>query len=476
MRILSLDYDPVYGHDATRASFSGDLSVFDHDITIWDPASSFRSYVISNGTRSRYRNLPSLSDDYSVQILGDATRRKAEFHEFVAMGRVLVIIARPPQMCAIDTGQRKYSGTGRNQKTTILVDEFDLLSAIPNEDNGLVESGGTRTAIEGDGPLSKLLRNYKKFIRYTAIISKPNGTVIAKVPGAGRAIATVQQDAGGGYLVLLPAFDFQKPRSDNDDEYEDGEDEEDEDEGWLPEAESFQYDLVSAIEQMTGSEGRSWPSWADRYLTSTQRHLRGEVSKQQKRVETARSKLTKLQGQSEESEAQNQLFLGSGRILELEVRKVLELLGGMVTEPEPGRDDWKVSFPEGDAVIEVKGVSKSAAEKHAAQLEKWVATALEETGKAPKGVLVVNTWRDLPLTRRTEEDFPSQMLPYSESRSHCLITGLQLLIVRNDIETNPERAAYWRREILGASGILHGTEDWQSVIQEIEQEARETDG
>ena len=31
MRLLSLDYDPVYD-DATRATFSGDLSVFDFDV------------------------------------------------------------------------------------------------------------------------------------------------------------------------------------------------------------------------------------------------------------------------------------------------------------------------------------------------------------------------------------------------------------------------------------------------------------
>ncbi len=197
------------------------------------------------------------------------------------------------------------------------------------------------------------------------------------------------------------------------------------------------------------------------------------MTKQQKRIETARAKLAKLQHQAEELEEQNQLFLGTGRPLELEVKKVLELLGGVVTEPGPGRDDWKVSFPEGDAVVEVKGVTKSAAEKQAAQLEKWVATALEETGKSPKGLLVVNTWRDLPIEERTRDDFPSQMLPYSESREHCLITGLQLLIVRSDVEHNPDRASFWRKEMLQTSGLLAVTEDWRSIIEAVEPEVKE---
>lgn len=474
VRILSLDYDPVYGHDATRSTFAGDLSVFDYDIAIWDPAVSFNFYVehpsrsLTESYNKHYRGLPSLSEYASVLIQADAARRRKEFTEFLAMGRTLVVMARPPQRCYIDTGERKYSGTGRNQKTTTLVTGFDLLSALPGEGNELVKSGGQRVAIEGDGPLSKLLRDYKDFIRYTATISKPSGSIIARVPGVNRAISSVQHVATGGYFVLLPSFDFTaRPVDEETDEVDEDEDWDDS-EDWLPEAPSFQYDLVRAIEQLTGTEGRIWPSWADRCLTSAQRQLRSEVIKQQKRIETARAKLAKLQSQAEELEAQNQLFLGTGRTLELEVKKVLELLGGIVTDPEPNRDDWKVSFPEGDVVVEVKGVTKSAAEKQAAQLEKWVATALEETGKQPKGLLVVNTWREIMLTDRTKDDFPSQMLPYCESRGHCLVTGLQVMLIRNDVEGSPDRQAFWRREILQTSGILEGTGDWRATIEVVE--------
>lgn len=150
----------------------------------------------------------------------------------------------------------------------------------------------------------------------------------------------------------------------------------------------------------------------------------------------------------------DQLFLGTGRALELQVRAVLELLGGTVTEPEPGRDDWKVSFPEGDAVVEVKGVGKSAAEKHAAQLEKWVASAYEQTGAMPKGILVVNTWRETPLSERTKEAFPAQMLPYSEGRGHCLVTGLQLYLIRADVEAHPEHAENWRKALLETKNVF----------------------
>jgi len=41
LRLLSLDFDPVYGESATRATFTGDVSVFDYDVVIWDPERTF---------------------------------------------------------------------------------------------------------------------------------------------------------------------------------------------------------------------------------------------------------------------------------------------------------------------------------------------------------------------------------------------------------------------------------------------------
>ncbi len=158
------------------------------------------------------------------------------------------------------------------------------------------------------------------------------------------------------------------------------------------------------------------------------------------------------------------VILGTGRALELEVKAVLELLGGTVTDPEPGRDDWRVAFPEGEAVVEVKGVKGSAAEKHGAQLEKWVSGAYEANGVMPKGILVVNTWRETPLAERTQADFPDQMLPYCKGRGHSLITGLDLFVIRADIEADATRVEHWRSEILSASGRLIGVPHWKNVI------------
>jgi hypothetical protein len=262
-------------------------------------------------------------------------------------------------------------------------------------------------------------------------------------------------------LIILPEVSLEADPTDD-------EEAEDDERLWVPDAPAFQHDLLAAIEQMTGSGVISRPEWASRYATAEQEQLSEDIVQQQKKVATAKSKLATLQQEKAEGELRDQLYLGSGRVLELEVKGVFELLGGTVTEPTPGRDDWRVTFPEGTAVVEVKGLTKSAAEKNAAQLEKWVAGVLEETGKPTKGVLVVNTWRDTPLSERTKDDFPNQMLAYSKSRGHCLVTGLQLYVIRAEVAKDPSRAEYWRKKLLESSGPIQGARNWQAVIQQTQ--------
>ncbi len=456
VRLLSLDFEPVYGDDAEIEHFSSDASIFDYDVVIWDPAASFESYA-RPGYQDSYQGLPSLSDDMSVRIMSDTLRRRTEFSEFVNAGRVLIVVVRSPQACYVATGEKTYSGTGRNRQTTRIVNNFDLHSALPIPKCKFITGSGKRIELSTGGPLVEFLRKYRARVTYDATLEGAPGSVLARVSGTQRVVSSALRTKAGGWIILLPAIDLAADDEDTDESADD--------EGWWSEAPQFQADLLSAVRQLGANTSVSRPAWIESYATAEQQRLRTEIIKQQKRVESARDKLAQLQRNKEKAESKDQLFLGTGRALELEVKEVLELLGGTVTDPEPGRDDWRVKFPEGAAVVEVKGVSKSAAEKHAAQLEKWVAGAYEEGGSPPKGILIVNTWRETPLVDRKEIDFPEQMLPYSTSRNHCLITGLQLFVIRADVENDPNRAKHWRNKILQTAGKIDDCDDWQTLIQ-----------
>ena len=131
------------------------------------------------------------------------------------------------------------------------------------------------------------------------------------------------------------------------------------------------------------------------------------------------------------------LLTSSGTTLEEIVKQVLDELGFTILEAEKGRSDIIAKYGEVAIVAEIKGVTKSAAEKHAAQLEKWVAQYIEENEVSPKGMLIVNGFCDMPLNERLEDVFPQQMLKYCVSRGHVLLTSTQLLCLYIEVCKNP---------------------------------------
>lgn len=158
------------------------------------------------------------------------------------------------------------------------------------------------------------------------------------------------------------------------------------------------------------------------------------------------------------------LFSGTGRALEVNVGKVLSELGFEVAEGLPGRDDLILKYKDKVAVVEVKGVSKSAAEKHAAQLEKWVSEYFSSCGVMPKGILIVNAFKDIPLADRTEDPFPSQMITYSKNRNHCLLTGIQLLGICLFCKANPDKSDEIIERLFNTDGLIMEYSDWTNFV------------
>ena len=110
------------------------------------------------------------------------------------------------------------------------------------------------------------------------------------------------------------------------------------------------------------------------------------------------------------------LIYSSGTDLEAIVEEIFVELGYKTHPTQKNRDDLILSYNEQVSVVEIKGVKGSAAEKYAAQLMKWVSTYQSENDVNPKGILIVNAFKDKPLKDRVEVTFPDQMLPYSKQQ------------------------------------------------------------
>ena len=467
MRLLSIDYKWTFD-PAEITTFESLTSCYDFDIVIWDPAGTYKRYGRFGAT---YQGIPSLSES-DTRFLQDATtRRKQQFTDLLKSGKVVIVVGRPPQKLYLDTSERKYSGTGRNRHTTHIVKEFDLWSVIPAEIE-VTAAAGERVTAYGSGALQRLIKEFTQELRYQAIIELDGGEAVARITGTDKAVGASLKTPEGGHLVVIPAPAFIDDLTiiSEEDEYEEDHDDEESEEGdevgGEPEDESedgphqraweFQEAIIQSVAALTTEGGEGLPHWA------TLLRLNGE-SELRQRLDGKLQDLTKLTKEVEQLEEElrvvderKYLVSGYDSKLEIEAKKVFELLGATVYQPEGNRDDLIIYFPEGVAVAEVKGLTKSAAEKNAAQLEKWVSSYIEKHSVTPKALLIANTWRLLPIESREKDDFPSQMLTYSTARSHCLITGLQLLSIHEQLLRSPKDAESIRKLILSTTGALPG--------------------
>lgn len=193
--------------------------------------------------------------------------------------------------------------------------------------------------------------------------------------------------------------------------------------------------LVGAIESLEevlkGRKSNSAevipPKWVKEYRIGSE-HIELEILKELLEQEKEISERIERQNSvTRQFDQLKMLLFESGKNLESLIEMVFTNFGYTILKSKENRDDLIIKYYDEIAVIEIKGVNGSAGENHAAQLEKWVTEYMIDYGVLPKGVLIVNTFREKPLYSRIEKDFPDQMLKFSVRREHCLMTTAQLL-------------------------------------------------
>lgn len=130
-----------------------------------------------------------------------------------------------------------------------------------------------------------------------------------------------------------------------------------------------------------------------------------------------------------------QLVFSGDDTLEVLIKEVFENFGFNVKVPEGNKDDLIIDEEDFTAVVEIKGLKHSGSTKNAMQVEKWVTNyALDNESDPPKGILIINAFKELAPANRTENPFPPDMLKYSELRNHCLMLTLDLLNIIVDFK------------------------------------------
>jgi hypothetical protein len=116
------------------------------------------------------------------------------------------------------------------------------------------------------------------------------------------------------------------------------------------------------------------PDWCNDYLLENESIERNKLIELKLKLDSITELIAKQNEVIEKQDDLKRILISSGHELELYITNLFIELGYEIIDVELNRDDIIIKKNESVAVIEIKGVKGSSAEKHAAQLMKWVST------------------------------------------------------------------------------------------------------
>lgn len=431
---INTEFNSLNYEGLEENSLSATTSLLDYDAVIVS-TDHFSNHYTDDGV---YENKRLLSKYASKQIQDDFSVMREQLIEMLEQGKNVFVLLGYNENCVIYTGETQYSGTGKNARRTNIVAEFDMYSFLPIKVSA-THIYGEKIDICEKRPYSNFFKKARECYHYAAYFTTNTGEALLKIQNTSKVISSVVK-YGKGQIIFLPLPYYCEDYTDE--KY------------WKKYGKLYLDALFELNAQLSASiDEYVLPEWADGFS------ILNEDSEQEK-LQRDKDELNKLLQKIEKQEAIIQkiqryktLVTSSGSQLEEVVKLVLSELGFNLVEAEHGRSDVIAKCLEFDIVAEIKGVSKSAAEKHAAQLEKWVAQFFEENGYSPKPLLIVNGFCDIPVLSRTEDVFPHQMLKYCVARGHILITTTQLLCLYIETKSTPSLLKERLEELFSTVGI-----------------------
>jgi hypothetical protein len=208
------------------------------------------------------------------------------------------------------------------------------------------------------------------------------------------------------------------------------------------------------------------------------------------------NRVAELEAQIDRTRGLKSLFVGTGPTFEEAVAGALRELGLQVVEGPHPRADLLCTNGRRIAAVEAKGVDGGAKEEYVRQVMMWMpevdaarsltssATDAHLSGYAKqlerldlsavdesedcKGILVLGTFRQLPLDKRPQPDFPENPVAVMVRQDICALTGLQLFGLVMEVRANPERKEEINNALFETRGVLDRCRDWKRFLTMID--------
>jgi len=355
--------------------------------------------------------------------------------------------------CYYHTYEKSISGSGKNEKTTMIVDKINVAKCLLGEDKiKITNSEGLNINILPNTKLTEFSYKVKDFIYFKSYFKSRFIEPAITTSNKDNVVAGLIKFSNG-YKIILPEL-VKESSYDKKHEKE------------YLDAVDYVLELIRALDD-TLNESCEIPEWVNKIILSNEKFDYSESIEIEKEIQKLNNRKNQIQIRLNKSFKYKKLLYSSGKELEEIIKNIFEEIGFELLPIRKNRSDLNLKYKDNYFVCEVKGLTKSAGEKNSNQLQKWETEFFEDYEIHPKQVLIVNTFRNLPLSERIEDSFPNQMLDYAIKKEQCLITTTQLLCFYLHWLENNKILDKFIKKIIITNGIFNDYNNWEKYIEEI---------
>ncbi|PIR15418.1 MAG: hypothetical protein COV48_14475, partial [Elusimicrobia bacterium CG11_big_fil_rev_8_21_14_0_20_64_6] len=206
-KVLSVGFE-LASVDVKYCDFKADISLLDWDIVLFRPAIDIDDYFAYSS--DYYKGKPSLSDSFSFQLKERCDHWRREIKEAFNSGKTVIIFLSELQEVYIDTGERRYSGTGRNQKTTQIVSLHSNYSVIPIKLSPISTKGtAIKRAARNADVISPYWKEFAEVSQYKVVLTAEKIPACLLTKNGDKPVGALYRNKNSnGSLILLPDIDF----------------------------------------------------------------------------------------------------------------------------------------------------------------------------------------------------------------------------------------------------------------------------
>lgn len=462
--IVSIDCE-IPGGFSEFVPFESLTSLLDWDIILFNPTITEFTFSYEN-----YKGKPSLDDDRSFRLKEASDHWRRELSEAYRAGKTIIVFLPKLTEVYIDTGDRNYSGTGKNRQTTTLVANYDNYKMLPIKGE-VVSSQGSKMKLTKSGQfLADYWREFSAHSTYEVLLENETGEPLIVTNSGDKTVGSIISSAeSGGSFLLLPHlalwsddFYFEKevPREGSDDEEDTVTEME-----WTEEGIKFGGALLNCIIEIDRSlrattEVTPTPEWVS--SSEFELPMESECIRDLLKVETQLDELEQekdsLKGRLATEGLPKRLLFETGKPLESAIIQFLELIGFQAENYEDEKSEFDAVFEsdEGRFLGEAEGKdNKPVNISKLRQLEMNILEDYErdEVEQMAIGVLFGNANRLTPPEERGEF-FTDKCKTAAKRSGTVLVRTVDLFPIVQYLSANEdvEYAKKCRKTILSSAG------------------------